>query len=217
MRLKLGIFFLGILLLFACQRGRVRIQPEETYPSKPSSTESSPAKPSPVETPPSAELPQAPKSALPTEPLPAKTYAEMVSRWKSYQDLVKWMEKDFSFDGERFRKFERQLPPPRTPEETFRVRSGIYIDAAIFARESLKRINPSYKAQMVVIIMRPYGYNHYVCSFMKDGKIFIMDYGTPYAALTGVHGPFNSLDEYKRFYQKNSPTNRRIEAVVYLK
>jgi hypothetical protein len=121
----------------------------------------------------------------------------MVSQWKSHQDLVKWMEKDFSFDSERFKRFEQQLPPPRTPEETFRLKSGIYIDAAIFARESLNRINPSYKAQLVVIIMRPYGYNHYLCSFRKDGSIYIMDYGTPSAAMTGVQGPFKSLDDYK--------------------
>jgi hypothetical protein len=65
--------------------------------------------------------------------------------------------------------------------------------------------------------MRPYGYNQYVCSFRKDGKIFIMDYGTPYKEITGVHGPYNSLAGYKEFYEKNHPIKRRIEAVIYWK
>src|SRR3972149_4097397 len=76
-----------------------------------------------------------------------RSYMDTVSRWKSYKDLETWMEKDFSFDTERFKRFEGTLPPPRTPEETFKLKSGIYIDAAIFAKETLNRIDPSYKAQ----------------------------------------------------------------------
>jgi hypothetical protein len=161
------------------------------------------------------EIPQ--ENPSPAESLTAKTYAEIISQWKSYQDLVRWLEKEFSFDMDRFRKFKMTLPPPRTPEETFRLKSGIYIDAATFAKENLNRINPSYKAQIVVIIMCPYGYNHYVCSFRNDGKIFIMDYGTPYKEMTGVHGPYDSLGGYREFYEKNHPIKRRIEAVIYLK
>ncbi len=139
-----------------------------------------------------------------------------MSKWKSYQDLAKWFESEFSLDVERSKKFERTLPPPRTPEETFRLRSGIYIDAATFAKETLNRIDRSYKARIVIIMMRPYGFNHYVCSFMKDGRIFIMDYGTPNKKTTGVHGPFNSLEEYRRFYENNSPAKRHVEAVRFL-
>jgi len=66
----------------------------------------------------------------------------------------------------------------------------------------------------VVILIRPYGNNHYVCSFKKDGKLYIMDYGTPYKTVTGLHGPYNSLEEYKQFYEKNHPMKRRIEAIL---
>ena len=145
-----------------------------------------------------------------------KTYDETVSQWKSYEDLVKWMEKDFSFDSERYKKFEGTLPIPRTPEETLQLKSGIYIDAAMFLKESLNRINPSYKAQIVVIMVRPNVFNHYVCSFKKDGKLFIMDYGTPYREVTGFHGPYNSLEEYKRFYEKHHTQKRRVEGIGYL-
>jgi hypothetical protein len=145
-----------------------------------------------------------------------KSYDETVSKWKSYEELVKWMERDFSFDMERYKRFEGTLPIPRTPEETLYLKSGIYIDAANFLKKTLNRINPSYKAQIVVIIVRPNVFNRYVCSFKKDGKIFIMDYGTPYKEVTGFHGPYKSLEEYKRFYEKYHPEKRRVEGIGYL-
>ena len=145
-----------------------------------------------------------------------KSYDETVSRWKSYKDLERWMAKDFSLDAERFKRFEGTLPPPRTPEETFKLKSGIYIDAAVFAKEVLNRIDPSYKAQIVVLFFGR-GVNHYVCSLKKDGRIFIMDYGTPYRAMVGVHGPFNSLEDYRLFFEKNHPTLKNVRAITYLR
>jgi hypothetical protein len=145
-----------------------------------------------------------------------KSYTEKVTQWKSYENLVRWMEKDFSVDMERFKKFEGTLPVPRSPQETFQLKSGIYIDAAIFAEETLNRIDPSYKARVVVLVTRPSGLNHYVCSFRKEGKLFIIDYGTPYKEVTGVHGPYPSLDGYKKFYEKNHPMKIHIEAITYL-
>ena len=145
-----------------------------------------------------------------------KSYDETVSRWKYYKDLERWMEKVFSFDTERFKRFEGTLPPPRTPEDTFRLKSGIYIDAAIFAKEVLNRIDPSYKAQIVVLFIGR-GVNHYVCSLKKDGRIFIMDYGTPYKAMVGVQGPFNSLEDYRLFFEKNHPTFKNVKAITYLR
>jgi hypothetical protein len=148
--------------------------------------------------------------------LPVKTFDETVSQWKSYKDLETWLAKDFSFDTERFKKFEGTLPPPRTPEETFKLKSGIYIDAAILAKETLTRIDPSYKAKIVVLILRR-GASHYVCSFIKEGKIFIMDYGTPYKTMVGVHGPFSTLEEYKTYFEKRHPVIKNVQAVTYLR
>jgi hypothetical protein len=150
-------------------------------------------------------------------PFFGKNYTETVSGWKSYKDVVQWMEKDFSFDEERYKKYEGTLPPPRTSEETFKLRSGIYIDAASFLKETLNRINPSYDARIVVLVFRPSRFNHYVCSFKTGGHLFIMDYGTPYREVSGLLGPYRSLDEYKNFYEKHHPLQKKVEAVVYLK
>ena len=155
------------------------------------------------------------------EPSPDKTslmksYKAKVSEWKSYEDLVKWMEKDFSFDMERYKKFEGTLPIPRTPEETLQLKSGIYIDAAEFSKKTLNQINPYYQAQIVVILVRPNIFNHYVCSFKEAGKLFIMDYGSPYSATTGFHGPYHALEEYKIFYENHHPEKRLVEWIGYL-
>jgi len=176
------------LTLLGCAPTKVKIYPKETQTEKTS----------------------------PGRPFPGKTYTEVISQWKSYQDLVKWMERDFSFDAGRYKRFEGTLPIPRTPGETFQLKSGIYIDAVEFSKKTLNQINPSYKAQTAVILVRPNVFNHYVCVFKKDGKLFILDYGTPHKEITGVHGPYNSLDEYKRFYEKHHPEKRHVEGIAYL-
>lgn len=188
MKFKLITLAICILVLVACAPSRVKMSPRETQPEKP----------------------------FITKPSPEKSYLETVSGWKSYQDLVKWMEKDFSFEAERYKKYEGTLPPPRTSEETFQLKSGIYLDVAFFIKETLQRINPLYQAQLVVLIIRPYGFNHYVCSFKMGGKLFIMDYGTPHREMTGLHGPYHSLEEYRKFYEKVHPLKRKVEAIVYL-
>jgi Transglutaminase-like domain len=148
--------------------------------------------------------------------IPARSYDETVSRWKTHKDVERWMAKDFSLDTERLRRFEGTLPPPRTPEETFKLKSGIDIDAAIFVKGALNRIDSSYQAKIVVLVILG-GANHYVCSFLKEGNLFIMDYGMPYPSIVGVHGPFHSLEEYKRFFEKNHPTIKRVQAITYLR
>jgi len=204
-----------ILAPLACAPTKVQVYPTETPSEKTIPPKTTPERPAPERTP-SVKLDKATEKIPTVKLAPGKTFAETVSEWESYQDVVKWMENDFSFDKERYEKFKGTLPIPRTPEETFRLKSGIYIDAAMFSKEALNRINPSYKAQIVILIIRPYGSNHYVCSFRKEGKLFIMDYGTPYQEVIGFHGPYSSLEEYKQFYEKNHPMKGQIEAITYL-
>jgi len=204
--ISVSLFY--ILTTLACAPTKVQVYPRETPPEKTASVKTDEVNP-PPERPPTEKIHT-------VKPAPEKTYNETVSEWKSYEDLVKWMENDFSFDKERYEKFEGTLPVPRTPQETFQLKSGIYIDAAMFLKETLNRINPSYKAQVVILIIQPHRFNHYACSFRKDGKLFIMDYGTPYKGVTGVHGPYSSLEEYKEFYEKHHPMKREIEAITYL-
>jgi hypothetical protein len=196
-------FTICIFALFSCAPTKVEIYPKETKlegvaPIEPSFEKSPPEK------------------VVTLKPFPEKNYSETIAGWKSFEDAVKWMEDDFSFDVERYKKYEGTLPIPRTFEETFQLKSGIYMDAVFFLKVTLYRINPSYNPRIVVLVTKPYGFNHYVCSFEIGDRLFIMDYGTPYREITGVHGPYRSLEEYKKFYEKYHPIKKKIEAITYL-
>lgn len=152
--------------------------------------------------------------------VPVKTYEESVSEWKSYKDVAKWMSSNFSYDMGRLREVIEKyshdiLLLPRTPKETFELKSGVCDDAALFAKETLNRIDASYQAEIVFIdfIRGPIG--HVVCSFRKDGKLYIMDYGTPTKSVEGVHGPYNSLEEYKKFYETWHPGKPIIKSISF--
>jgi hypothetical protein len=145
--------------------------------------------------------------------IPQKTYEETVSEWKSYQDVAKWMSLHFSYDRVRFGLVENTVPDRRSPEETFKLKSGVCYDAAFFAKDTLNRINPAYEAKVLFIDNRPYATNHFVCSFKNEGKIYIMDYGMTDRTILGVHGPFNSLDEYKKFYERYHPKVKHVQGI----
>jgi hypothetical protein len=146
---------------------------------------------------------------------PTKTYNETVLEWKSHKDVAKWMGRHFTYDMTRFRETEGMYPISRSPEETFKLKSGVCYDGAYFVRDVLNRMDPSYEAQVVFIENRPYAVNHFVTSFKKDGKLFIMDYATTYRNMVGVHGPYNSLDEYKKFYERNHPKVKHVQSIRY--
>jgi hypothetical protein len=150
--------------------------------------------------------------------VPTKTYEETVSQWKSYEDVAKWMRLHFSYDIARFKETEGKGPllvPPRMPEQTFRFKSGCCYDGAFFVKDALNRINPAYDAKVVFIENRPYAINHFVCSFKKGDKIYIMDYATYYQNMIGTYGPYNSLEEYKKFYERYHPKVKHVQSVRY--
>ena len=149
--------------------------------------------------------------------VPTKTYDETVSQWKSHEDVANWMRQNFVYDMSRVKQAILQsnsitLYPA---EKTFRYKSGICFDAAQFAKETLNRIDPSYEAEMVYIQNQPQDIDHFVCSFKKDNKFYIMDYGTVYDNMIGTHGPFNSLEEYKEFYERHHPKVKHVQSISY--
>ena len=136
-------------------------------------------------------------------------YQFAASKWKSYKDVAEWLDSNFDFDRSRqktIRKRLKQQGPEgllvRNVESLYESRSGYCADSANFTIESLNKINPDYKADWIFIDnaveRKP---NHWVAGFYVDGKLYIMDYGTgsKWEDMQGVHGPYNSLDEYEVF------------------
>jgi hypothetical protein len=147
--------------------------------------------------------------------VPKKTYEETILQWKSYDDVAKWMRGNFSYDMDRAKEAVRTGIIVRKIKDTFELKSGVCFDGARFVKETLDRINPSYEAQIVYIENRPYEIDHYVCSFKKDNKLYIMDYATFYKNMIGTHGPFNSLEDYKKFYETSHPKVKKVQSISY--
>jgi hypothetical protein len=150
----------------------------------------------------------------------AASYKETICQWKSYKDLANWMKSNFEYDFGRFNDILEGIESdtPRDPSQTFELKSGAGIDGAYFAKKVLNRINPTYEAKVVFIkgSERPES-NHYVCSFKKkDGKLYIMDYATPYTSMRGIHGPFNSLQEYKEYYEGIHPKYKGTLSIKFV-
>jgi len=109
------------------------------------------------------------------------------------------MHKEFSYDMDRSRTVHGWQP--RTPEQSFKYKSGVCEDGALFAKDALNRVNPNYRAKTVFIKNRQGPPHHWVTSFRLDGKLYIIDYaaGRHWSSMMGVHGPYDSLNDYKSF------------------
>jgi hypothetical protein len=142
------------------------------------------------------------------------TYEQTVARWTSYKDVADWMHKEFSYDQGKSKMVHGWQP--QTPEQSFKSKSGICQDGALFAKDSLNRINRAYQAKIVFIKNKQGRPHHWVTSLRVDGKLYIIDYaaGSKWRSMMGVHGPYDSLDDYKRFLSSLAVPNFDCELVT---
>lgn len=131
-----------------------------------------------------------------------------VQNWKSYQDVGTWLQKNFAFDHSRLQlilgRVRAEGPTgllARSPAKTYEMKRGYCTDSAKLAIDALNRINPAYDAQYVFIKNKAGPAQHWVTGFKVDGKIMIMDYGASpeWWRMLGIHGPYESLDQYRDF------------------
>jgi hypothetical protein len=133
----------------------------------------------------------------------------------SHENVSKWLEENFSYDKEILVKHiesakKGQLPEVLTPKETFLRKKGICFESSWFAKDSLNKINPTYKAEVIFIFVNETT-AHVVCSFWLDKEMYIMDYGTKIESMIGTYGPFNGIDDYVRnFFLKKHPTYKTV-------
>lgn len=129
-----------------------------------------------------------------------QTYEEWLATCKDYKDVAKWMKNNFLYETPKLKDcLSRSKGGPckvYPPEITFKKKGGVCSDAAVFAKHSLNRINPDYKAEIVHLYpgTQP---DHYVTGFYVNGKLYILDYGVGIGMpQAGTWGPFENLDEY---------------------
>lgn len=135
-------------------------------------------------------------------------YEAVISQWKSHEDVARWLDGNFTFDSGRLNTILSRTRSngasgllARNPSATYEQKSGYCTDSANFARLALNRINPAYKAQFIFIKNRYGQPHHWVTGFTVNNKIMVMDYGAgpEWKAMKGVHGPYDSLDQYAAF------------------
>ena len=141
-------------------------------------------------------------------PVNSSEYAETVSGWHSYEDVAGWLKSNFLFSRSRQKVIQKRLKNQgpagllvRSPENLYRQKGGYCGDSANFAQDALNRIDPAYNARPVFIRNRQGQTNHWVTAFEHDGKLYILDYGVgrEWSAMAGIHGPYDSLDNYRDF------------------
>lgn len=135
----------------------------------------------------------------------ASEYENTVSGWTSHKDVAAWLKDNFKFDKKRQKVIQKRLRAQgpdglliRDPATLYGDRKGYCADAANFANHALAKINPDYNPRWVFIENSRGKPNHWLTGFNIDGKIYLMDYGTgtKWEAMMGVHGPYDSLEEY---------------------
>jgi len=139
----------------------------------------------------------------------AASYRDALSRWKSAEDINAWIGAKFKYDtaramqlSETQRATNGRLPVLK-PEDFFAAPSGVCIDLARFAVETLRSIDPQAKPAYLMIEFDPVAMGgnllrrHWVASFERDGRrYFFADSKRP----GHIAGPYASLQDYLAEY-----------------
>lgn len=154
----------------------------------------------------------------------ANSYQEAVASWKTPEDVGNWLKRNFSFDTSRQHQIVSRVKKDgqlglraRDPEKLYQSREGYCVDAAYFSLDALNKIDPSYNARWVFVWNDEGSPHHWVTAFDYEDKLYIMDYGTGHnwEPMQGVHGPYDSLDDYYAFLEKLNVPNFTVGDVEY--
>jgi hypothetical protein len=154
----------------------------------------------------------------------AGSYQDALSEWKSHDDVADWLKSNFSFQKSRQKQIGKRLKAQgpsglliRNPDNFYENSSGYCADSANFAISTLNKIDPGYNARWVFIWNDAGRPNHWVAAFDYEGKLYIMDYGTgrKWSDMQGVHGPYDSLDEYRDFLASLDMPRFKVGEVTY--
>ena len=155
----------------------------------------------------------------------AASYAEALQTWRTLEDVNAWIGARFEYDWSRAillpetqRNRSAQLPI-YTPHEFFVSPSGVCVDLSRFAVETLRTMDPSMKANYLMIEFAPVTIAgntlrmHWLASFQRDGQYyFFADSKRP----GRISGPYPSIrefiDEYSQYRSKEIVAFRELES-----
>jgi len=145
------------------------------------------------------------------EPGPA-SYDEALVRWRSPQDLSRWLGPRFEYDQRRALALSEtarataQRTPVHAPEAFFADPAGVCVDLTHFAVSMLRRIAPQAEARYLMIEFEPIAIaghtlrRHWIAGYRQDGAhYFFADSKRP----GHIAGPYAStqafIDDYARY------------------
>jgi hypothetical protein len=125
-------------------------------------------------------------AALAPVPDAARTasYADALRDWRTPEDLAAWAAPHFRFDAERVLHLSATnrrvaTPPPiAEPGAFFDLPSGVCVDLARFAVETLRQIDPQAQARYLMIEFEPITVDghtlrlHWIATFRRDGHAY---------------------------------------------
>jgi len=155
----------------------------------------------------------------------APSYGESLRLWRDAGDVNAWIGARFQYDLSRalqLSETQRQKNghmPILTPEALFAAPSGVCVDLARFAVETLRVVDPGAKPAYLMIEFDPVSIagntlrRHWVASFERDGKrYFFADSKRP----GHVAGPYGSTPEfiadYTRYRGRQIVSFREVES-----
>lgn len=152
-------------------------------------------------------------------------YKEVQKNFKTHNDVAAWLKSNYNFDKSRQRQVLKSIKKAgsaqevvlRNPEQVYENGGGYCGDAANFVFQNLKQISPDYNPRFVFIKNSEGRPHHWVTAFDYQGKLFIMDYGAgnKWAAMHGVHGPYDNLSEYSDYLASLVLPDFGVESVKF--
>ncbi|MEA1913925.1 MAG: hypothetical protein U9N30_01280 [Campylobacterota bacterium] len=154
----------------------------------------------------------------------ATQYEDTIKNWETPQDVAQWMKSDWRFDMGIAQSIVHKIKTQgasasvaKSAQETYQSPKGWCKDAANFAKETLNNMDEKYDAGYIFIRNKKGPPHHWVTGFNYQGKLFVMDYGAgkEWADMMGLHGPYDSLDDYSEFLSTIHHRNFKLDYVMW--
>jgi ABC-type amino acid transport substrate-binding protein len=194
--------------------------------------------PAPMMADPASDAPESRRTLVTGAELPS-SYPEALRRWQGAEDVNTWIGARFEYDFARaIRLSESQRAqagrvPIHPPEQFFAEPTGICVDLARFAVETLRAVAPSSRPSYLMIEFDPVVISgnllrrHWLVMFERDGKYYFFADSKRPGYLAGPYATvqqfidqyslyrgrrivaYRSLDSYERKLRKQAPRAAR--------
>lgn len=163
-----------------------------------------------------------PHPAAQAGPSTPNGYDQALRDWRAPEDVAAWAGGHFRFDAERALQMSstrRQVEPPppvADPADFYAMPSGVCVDLARLAVDTLRRIAPELQARYLMVEFEPVTVDghalrlHWVASFRRQGRLHVFaDSERP----GHIAGPYDGaqafVDDYAAF--RGRPVVRFLE------